>query len=220
MLITIKHIRILLALVLLASPLAHTNANEQFVKEIEETRAIYLKAVNDNNKRNLRKAIRHINKLSQKYPKHPLVMVYLGCSLAQRGRDIGERPLNRMRETEEGLRHIDRGLRLLRRNKLHFLESAEAQLLAAYTFIHLPDTVFHRLKEGSHLVKQLLANPRFEEMPIGMQAGIYFAASIVADKHNDKEKLKHYLKLTLDTDPQGENAQKAKAKLAELGEPS
>lgn len=103
-----KHIHTLLALLLLLSPLAQTNANEQFVKEIEETRAIYLKAVNGN-KRDLRKAIRHINKLSQKYPKHPLVMVYLGCSLAQRGRDIGERPLNRMRETEEGLRHIDRG---------------------------------------------------------------------------------------------------------------
>lgn len=70
------------------------------------------------------------------------------------------------------------------------------------------------------MVKQLLANPGFEEMPNGMQAGIYFAASIVADKHNDKDKLKHYLNLTLKTDPQGENAQKAKTKLAELGESS
>ena len=188
---------------------------EQFKKDIEETRDIYLKAV-DGKKRDVRKAIRHIQKLDRKYPRHPLVLVYKGGSLSLRGSNIGERPLNRMRETEEGLGYIDRALRMLPRHKGDYLEVVEAQLVAAYVFINLPDTIFHRLKEGSHLVKKLLKHRRFDELPEGLQAAIYFAAATMAEKHSNEIQQKRYLQLTIETDPKGRNREKAEALLKQL----
>ncbi len=194
-----------------------TYANEQFIKEIEETRAIYLKSV-DGNKRDVRRAIQHIKKLARKYPKHPLVIVYKGASLSQRGGGAGGRPLNRMRDTEEGLGYIDRGLRLLKKHQLHYLEITEAQLLAAFVFINIPDTIFHRLKEGNHLVKKMLAHPKFGEMPSSLQAGIFFAAATVAEKFNDAEKQKEYLELSLEADADGESSKGVKAMLKSLAD--
>ncbi len=194
---------------------ADSPEDSQFKKDIEETRTIYLKAV-DGNKRDVRKAIKHIQKLNKKYPRNPLALVYKGSSLTLRGSDIGERPLNRMRNTEEGLGHIDRALRMLPRYRGDYLGAVEAQLVAAYVFINLPDTIFHRLKEGSHLVKKLLKNPRFNDMPEGLQAAIYFAAATMAEKHNNEIQQKHYLQLTIETDPKGINRKKAEALLEQL----
>ena len=129
------------------------------------------------------------------------MLVYKGSALALRGKETGKRPLDRMRETEEGLYIIDRALRTLRRHNGHYLEIVEAQLVSTYVFINLPDSIFHRLREGQHIVKKLLAHPQFNEMPSGLQAAIYFAAATAAEKSNDAAQHKHYLELTLKTDP-------------------
>lgn len=211
-----KLLLVLSALTLGLAPLEPTLANPQFVKDMDEIRVIYLNAVNSGHKSDLRKAIRHINKLVRKYPNQPLVIVYQGCILAERGRDVAARPLNRMRNAEEGLQLVDQGLHLLKQRDIDLFEDAEARLIAAFLFINLPDGVFHRLREGSHLVEGLLAEPKLNEMPKALQAGIYYAAASVADKYNDKEKQRHYLELTLKTAPEGRNAKKAKAILEKL----
>ena len=205
----------IIALFLAFTFLSPCYAADTFEKEIEATREIYLKAV-DGKKRDVRKAIKHVQKLSRKYPRHPLVMAYKGGSLSLRGMNIGERPLNRMRETEEGLGHIDRALRILPRHKGDYLETVETNVIAAFVFINLPDTIFHRLKEGNHLVEKLLDHPRFDDMPKGLQGAIYFAAATVADKFKDKDKQRFYLQLSINADPAGKNSDEATALLNEL----
>ncbi len=202
----------LLLLLLATTSLSPAYAKEVFEKEIETLREVYLVAT-DGNDRDVRKASKVIRKLEKKYPGHPLILAYKGGTLALRGKEIGKRPLDRMRETEEGLNIIDRAIRKLRSHPGDYLEKVEAQLVATYVFVNLPDAVFHRLREGRHLLKQLLAHPRFAEMPQGLQAAIYFAAAIAADKSNDLHLQQHYLKLTFETDPDGENGKKASAQL-------
>ncbi|NOY74004.1 MAG: hypothetical protein GXP14_16835 [Gammaproteobacteria bacterium] len=187
-------------------------ANDEFVKDIEIAREIYLKAT-DGNKRAVRRAIKTIHRLERKYKNHPLVLAYKGGALSLRGVNIGKRPLDRMRETEQGLNVLDRALRKLRGHKGHYLEAVEARLVAAYVFINLPNSYFHRLKEGNHLVEQLLAHPRFVDMPSELQAAIYFAAATSADKHKNQDQLKYYLQLTLKTDPDGKSSKEAQALL-------
>ncbi len=190
-------------------------ADSTFNKEIEIVREAYLTAT-DGTERDIRKASQKIRKLENKYPSHPLVLAYKGGALSLRGKDIGKRPLDRMRETEEGLNIIDRALRKLSQHDGDYLEIIETQLVATYVFINLPDSIFHRLREGDHLVKQLLVHPQFSEMPQGLQAAIYFAAAIAADKRNDQTQFQDYLELTLKTDPNGKNGQQAQALLQQL----
>lgn len=190
-------------------------AGDQFLKDIEVVREVYLKATNGD-ERDLRKAIGEIRKLEIKYQHHPLILAYKGGALSLRGRNIGKRPFDRMRETEEGLHIIDRALRELPAHKGHYLEIVETRLVAAFVFINLPDAAFHRLQKGSHLVEQLLAHSKFTKMPQGLQAAIYFSAAIVADKFNDQDQFKHYLELTIKTDPRGENGKEAQALLSNI----
>ena len=122
-------------------------SDEVFLKDLEAFREIYLDAT-EGDKRKVRKAIRAAKKFSNKYRKRPLPTMYYGAALSLRGMDISLRPLDRMRETEHGLDIIDRGLRQLKRYKGDELEVAEAKLLVGFLFVNLPDSIFHRLKEG------------------------------------------------------------------------
>ncbi len=203
---------LLLATLIILSP---SFAESTFIKEIEVVRAAYLVAT-DGTERDIRNATQKIRKLENKYPSHPLVLAYKGGALSLRGKDIGKRPLNRMRETEEGLNIIDRALRKLGQYDGDYLEIVETQLIATYVFINLPDAIFHRFREGDHLVQQLLAHPHFSEMPLGLQAAIYFAAATAADKRNDQAQFRHYLELTLKTDPDGKNGRQAQTLLQQL----
>lgn len=205
----------LFALLLALACLAPSYASTQFEIEIEAIREAYLIAT-DGSARDIRKATKKIRQLEKQYPGNPLVLAYKGGALALRGKEIGKRPLDRMRETEEGLHIIDRALRTLRNHKGHYLEIVETQLVSTYVFVNLPDSVFHRLREGQHIVKQLLSHPQFNEMPPGLQAAIYFAAAIAAEKYNNITQQKHYLALTLKTDPEGKNGKQAKVKLRNL----
>jgi len=210
-----KHIcRALLLLAALAW-LPTGSADDRFAQDIEAMREVYLQAA-DGDKRAVRKAINKIRKLERKYRGHPLVLAYKGGALSLRGIDVYKRPLDRMRETEEGLVILDRALRLLNKWEGDYVEAAEARLVATFVYINLPDSIFHRLREGQRLVKQLLAHPRFAELPRGMRAAIYFAAATNADKHKDQRQFKHYLELTLETDPQGKNAAEARTLLNKM----
>lgn len=212
-----KYIYHTLLLLATLTSLPPSFAESNFKKEIEVVRAAYL-AATDGTERDIRNATQKIRKLESKYPSHPLVLAYKGGALSLRGKDIGKRPLDRMRETEEGLNIIDRVLRKLDQYDGDYLEVVETQLIATYVFINLPDAIFHRLREGSYLVQQLLAHPQLLEMPEGLQAAIYFAAATAADKLNDQAQFKHYLELTLKTDADGKNGRQAQALLQQLSD--
>ncbi len=194
---------------------ASSYASTPSEKEIEAVRDAYLIAT-DGDERDVRRALKVIRQLDKKYPDNPLILTYRGGALSLRGKGIGKRPLDRMRETEEGLNIIDRALRRLPTYRGDYLEVVEAQLVATYVFINLPDAIFHRLREGGHLVKGLLNHPRFAEMPTGLQAAIYYAAAIAADKSHQPLLHRQYLELTLETDPNGKNSRKAELQLLKL----
>ncbi len=209
---TISLSLLLIALLSLATP---SIAKDQFLSDLDAAREVYLEATNGE-KRKVRKAIRAIKKLESKYPRHPLVLAYKGGALALRGINIGKRPLDRMRETEEGLNILDRTLRLLPRFKGNDVYAIEAKLVIAFVFVNLPDGVFHRLREGTHLINQLMQYPKFDQLPQGMQAAIYLAAAISADSYQQPADYKHYLNLTIETDPNGRSGKDAKALLAAI----
>lgn len=187
-------------------------ADDRLERDIAPFREIYLKAT-EGDKVSLRLALSMLRDLEGKYPHHPLILTYKGGALSLRGIDIGKRPLDRMRETEEGLNLIDHSLRRLTGTAGQTLAAAEARLVAAYVFIHLPDGIFHRLKEGGRLVDQLLKDDLFIQMPAAMRAAIYFAAATAAAKQNDPTQYKKYLELTVQTDPEGKNGKEALALL-------
>ena len=191
------------------------HSNDAFLKDLETFRSIYLDAT-DGDKRKVRKAIRAAKKFSNKYKKRPLPRLYYGAALSLRGMDIGLRPLDRMRETEQGLNMIDRGLRQLDRYKGDELEITEGKLLVGFLFINLPDSIFHRLKEGNHIIEELLANPKLPEMPEGMRAAIYLAAATSAEKYNKPKEQRHYLELSAKADPGGRSSEEALTLLKEL----
>ncbi len=110
------------------------HAENQFEIDIKAVREIYLEAT-DGTERDIRKATRKIRQLESKYPGNPLVLAYKGGALSLRGKDIGKRPLDRMRETEEGLNILDRALRKLNQHNGHYLETVETRLVATYVFM-------------------------------------------------------------------------------------
>lgn len=208
-----QHLVMVLSLWVLSHPVA-ANAFEQDVAAMRE---VYLDAT-DGDKRTIRQAIIRIRQLDAKYPNNPLVTAYLGGALSLRGMDIGARPLDRMRETEEGLNLIDRALRRLPQSTIDALEPTETRLVAAYVFINLPNGVFHRLRQGDRLVKELLAHPRLEELPTAMRAAIFFAGATAANRYEDSVAYESFLKKTVETDPDGRNGKKARDLLKKLAE--
>ena len=187
-------------------------ANDVFEKDMAAYREVYLKAASGK-PRAVRKAISGIRKLEKKYKNHPVILAYRGGALSLRGISASNNGLDRMRETEEGLIVIDRALRKLPKHQGHYLETVEAQLVAAFVFINIPNSMFHRLQEGNRLVEKLLAHQRFSEMPAGLQSAIYFAAATSAEKYIKPAEFKRYLELTVSADPDGKNGLEAKSLL-------
>lgn len=204
-----------LAMVLSLWVLSHPAAANAFEQDVASMREIYLNAT-DGDKKTIRQAIIRIREFDAKYPNNPLVTAYLGGALSLRGMDISARPLDRMRETEEGLNLIDRALRRLPQATIDALEPTETRLVAAYVFINLPDGVFHRFREGDRLVKELLARPRLEELPAGMRAAIFFAGATAANHYDDRVAYENFLKKTVETDPDSRNGKKARELLKKV----
>lgn len=192
-------------------------SDELFEKDMVVYREVYLQAASGK-PRAVRKAISKIRKLEKKYKNHPVILAYKGGALSLRGISASNNGLDRMRETEEGLIVIDRALRKLPKHEGHYLELVEARLVAAFVFINIPNSMFHRLQEGNLLVEELLAHNRFSEMPLGLQAAIYFAAASSAEKYNKLDDFKRYLRLTVKTDPDGKNGLVAKTLLTDISD--
>jgi hypothetical protein len=187
--------------------------------DLTEARAVFLKGV-DGNARAVRDATRRFQSLSQAHPQEPVFIAYLGASMTLQGRDAANN-IERQRLTEEGLREVDRALKLQQSSNAdpsspRYLDTL---LVGANTYIHLP-AFFNRYDQGKRLLQEIQGNKNFDAMAAGYKAAVYMAAALVAHGEKDEDAYRHYLDLTVSTDPDGRDGKAAKKMMQELGQSS
>lgn len=193
-------------------------AAQGLVDDIVPARTIFLEAV-DGNKSAVRTALEAFRSLEGRYPHHPLLQAYIGSTLSLRGRDIAARPVNRMREADEGLEVIDHALsQLKKRLEIGIEAELETKLVAAATFIALPE-LFHRGREGQRLIAEVIAHPQLAHTPTPLRAFAYMSAATAAQKERRTDDYQRFLTLVIQTDPQGRDGRKAQQQLKDSTTP-
>lgn len=163
---------ILLLAALLALPaLARAQSDVQFAQAL----ALYERARGGESGQ-VEHAVTAFEALVRAEPSQPVYGAYLGSAMAFRGRDAWI-PWNKVRYSEEGLERIDRALAALRpehdRVMLRGVPAGlETRLVAAMTFIKLPDGVFHRRAAGVKLIDELLRHPALAAAPAEFRAAV------------------------------------------------
>ena len=103
-------------------------------------------------------------------PQHqPLYAAYLGSAQALKGK-AAWMPWSKMKYTEQGLDQIDQALASLRsehdRVLIHGVPvGMTARLVAAATFVAVPDGLFHRREAGRRLLAELRRSPVLATTP-------------------------------------------------------
>lgn len=125
-------------------------------------------------------AIAAFEALVRAEPRNPVYAAYLGSALSMRARDAWM-PWNKLRYTEQGLDHIDRALESLKPEHDKLLlrgvpASIETRLVAARTFLKLPDAIFHRRTAGKKLLADLLKHPALASAPAAFRTSVQLAA--------------------------------------------
>lgn len=104
----------------------------------------------------------------------PLYSVYLGSAHTLKAK-AAWLPWRKMKFTEQGLDHIDQALAALRPEHDHVLVQAvplslATRMVAAATFIALPDGIFHRRLAGKSLLTEMQRSPLLAATPAGFRA--------------------------------------------------
>lgn len=181
--------------------------------ELTEARNIFLQGV-DGDKHAVRNAFTRFRSLSQHHPADPVYLAYLGASMTLQGRDA-QNGINKQRHTEEGLDKIDQALKMLADNDdVPSSRRLDTMLVAANSFIYIP-AFFNRYDRGKRLLGEILEDKDFDGMAAGFKAATYFAAALVARGETDEDGYHRYLKLIVDTDPEGRDGRAASALLKE-----
>ena len=131
-------------------------------------------------KKDVEPAIAAFEALARAEPRNPVYAAYLGSALSLKGRDAWM-PWNKLKYTEQGLDHIDRALDALKPEHDKLLlrgvpASIETRLVAARTFIKLPDGIFHRRAAGKKLIADLSRHPALAPSPAPLRAAVPLAA--------------------------------------------
>jgi len=111
------------------------------------------------------KAIEQFNQLSRREPDNPVYQAYLGACKTLQAREAWM-PWNKMRYAEQGLEIIDRALNKLgpeddKRTINGASRRLQTLLIAAQTYIGLPDDIFHRRAKGQRILKKMVTMPAF-----------------------------------------------------------
>ena len=166
-------------------------------------------------------AAAQFKQLNEKEPGNPLFLAYYGSTQTILARDAWL-PWKKLKLGEQGLDLIDKALTrltpehdkvLLRKIPL----SLETQLVAVNTFFLVPDQFFHRYDSGKALLAETMKSPVFAQSPPQIQARLYFQAAFVAEKEGKPADEVAQLKRVLELDPQGGDAEAARARLKSLG---
>lgn len=188
-----------LVLLLAMAPL-HANGGG---RDLAQARNVFLQGV-DGDKQAVREATNRFRTLSVGHPDDPVFLAYFGASMTLQGRDASS-DTDKMRLTRDGLRKIDRALKLLSTgNDKSPSADLETMLVAADSFIHIP-AFFNRYDRGKRLVHEILKHPDFDKMAPGFKAAAFLAAALVARGEGHEDEYRHYLDLTVKTDPDGRN---------------
>jgi hypothetical protein len=155
-------------------------------------------------------------------PQQPVYAAYLGSALTLKGRDAWM-PWNKMRYVDQGTDRIDAALAALKpeheRRLLRGVPvSLETRFVAATTFIKIPDAIFHRRADGKKLLAGILRDPELVAAPLDFRAGVHFAAAEVARQEERSRDEADQLKQALALVGAGTAADRARARLKEIGQ--
>lgn len=158
--------------------------------------------------------------LAAEEPQDPVVLAYAGSSAAMAGRDAAS-PVDAMNRTELGLGQIDLALGKLGPEHDAPLPGGlpprlETLLVAASTFLQVPDSVFHRFADGRAALSSALSHPLYGRLPPPVQARFQWLAAVVARKDQRPADERAALEKALSLDPSGPLAQQAGTRLAEV----
>lgn len=134
--------------------------------------------------RQIEPAVAAFDALARAEPQQPAYAAYLGSALAMKAREAWM-PWNKLKYSERGLDHIDQALAALKpQHDSQLLRgvpvSMETRLVAASTFLALPDGVFHRRAAGKKLVDDLLRHPALAAAPVQFRAAVRTLAAQAA----------------------------------------
>ena len=186
---------------------------------LADARNVFLKAVQGDGAA-VKPASEKFQALYDAEPDDVVVRAYLGSCLALQGREA-YMPWNKMKLTESGLAQLDKALGQLtpahdRKIVDGFPASLEARLVAASTFLDMPD-LFRRFDAGKRVLNDAMTHPAFESIPPIAASRFHYQAAKVAKKEGRKVDEAASLRMTLALDPQSPDAAAAKKRLQELG---
>lgn len=165
-------------------------------------------------------AVAAFEALGRADPGHPLYAAYLGSATGMKAR-AAMMPWTKMKHGEQGLEHIDRALRALKPEHDRQLARGvpvgiETRIVAARTFLRMPDDIFHRRAAGKRLIAEVLRHPGFADTPAPLRAVAHLAAADAARGERPDEEFAQ-LEQALALAPTGEAAGEARERLKELG---
>ncbi len=136
--------------------------------------------------RQIEPAIAAFDALARAEPQQPAYAAYLGSALTLKAREAWM-PWNKLKYSERGLDHIDRALAALKpQHDSQLLRgvpvSLETRLVAASTFLALPDGIFHRRASGKKLIDELLRHPALAAAPAAYRAEVQKLAAQAAQE--------------------------------------
>jgi hypothetical protein len=160
------------------------------------------------------------DELAAAAPRDPVILAYAGSAEALVARDESS-PIERMKGVDAGLDRIDLAVRMLGPEHDRPLPGrlpprVETLLIAASTFLAVPDDVFHRLQEGKAMAQGVIAHPSFGRLPAVVQARFHLLAAQAARAERQPAAEKAALQQAIAADPSGPMAAPAKARLAEV----
>lgn len=137
----------------------------------------------------------------------PLVLACLGAAQSLQGRDAWL-PWNKMKATERGLASVDKALRQL---APHHEEArlrgnpvaVETRLVAATTFLSVPDRFFHRADQGRSLLHAAVARPDFDALPPTLRARHHQQLAVAAGLEKNPAEVAAQRQKCLAADPHG-----------------
>jgi len=149
----------------------------------------------------------------------PVAMVYLGGTLALKGRDAWV-PWTKMKHTERGLDLMSRSITLLQPEHDKILLngmplSIEVKSISAITFTAVPG-LFNRFDEGYDLLRALVKSEILNDIPFPRKAYIYYYAGTAAEKGDHEQQAIELYQTLLKHVQEGEFADKARQRLVDL----
>lgn len=210
------------AVVLIASLLGHTAQADEPVTTAFITAEAEFHAAVAGQSGATERSLKHFEELSATPgPLQALYQTYLGSTQALQGRDAWM-PWTKLKATEKGLGTIDKVLgRLDATSDRTLLRevpiSLEIRLIAAATFLAVPDQFFHRSDLGRQILDELMRHPRLAATPAVFRTRVFQQAAISAHLRKDRQNEITLLRQAIATGSGGPEVAACQHRLQELG---